>query len=348
VLSRFAISRLGRARLATLLLFLATFVVALGLRANASALARAVGAVPFLYFISVLGVGLYFLRPGDRRVRVDMIPKVFAGIHLVVLGLFAPLWMQPAGGALPQRLAVMAAPIIAYLIWSLARLGRHAGGEDRLVNLVEVFVPRRMARLLAAEMKLLTMALFAWGPRRRSADEPSFTSGSILAPVLVSVAVLSVAEITVLHLIVGQWTHVGAWLLTAIGLFVFVYMIGLAKSLQYLPTVLRPQALLVRLGHFQCVEIPYEAIQAVRKAAPGAPAGKSLNMAPMSAPNLVIELSSDREMTGISGRKRVFRQVALRMDDAESFEAALNGRLESRGGRDLAEQSAAEGSVVRA
>ena len=329
MLSGRAISRIGRARIAALLPLLPVFCVALGLRMNAAALAGTVGAVPFLYLISLLGTGFYFLRRRDRAGGVDLIPKVFAGIHVVVLGFFAPLWISAADSIFALRLAAASAPIIAYVIWGLIRLGQGAGGEDRLVNVIDLFVPSMMARLLAAELRLLAMALFAWGPRRPRADEPSFTSGSILAPVLVSVAVLSVAEITVLHLIVGRWTHVGAWALTAIGLFVFVYMIGLAKSLQYLPTVLRPQALLVRLGHFHCVEIPYEAIQAVRKAASGAPAAKSLNMAPMSAPNLVIELSSDQEMTGISGRKRVFRQVALRMDDADSFEACLSDRLKS-------------------
>lgn len=329
MLSGRAIGRVGRARIATLLLLLPVFCVALGLRMNAAAVAGTVGAIPFLYLISLLGTGFYFLRCRGQAAGVDMIPKVFAGIHLVVLGFFASLWLSTAGSIFPLRLAAASAPIVAYVIWALVRLGPGAGGESRLVNIVDIFVPSMMARLLAAELRLLAMALFAWGPRSRSADEPSFTSGSILAPVLVSVAALSVAEITVLHLIVGRWTHVGASILTAIGLLAFVYMIGLAKSLQYMPTVLRPGALLIRLGHFQSVEIPYETIRAVRKAAPGAPGAKSLNMAPMSTPNLVIELSSDQEVTGVSGRKRVFRQIALRMDDADSFEACLSDRLKS-------------------
>jgi hypothetical protein len=187
-----------------------------------------------------------------------------------------------------------------------------------------------MMRGILAETRILAMALFAWGPRRQRADEPSFTSGSILAPVLIAVAVLGVIEIAVVHLIVQHWSPAGAFVLTAIGVLVSVYMIGLAKSLQYMPTVLQPQTLLARLGHLLAVEAPYAAIKAVRKVGPGMPApSKCLNIAAMSSPNLVIDLANDQKATGLFGRTREVRQIAVRMDDADSFEACLSGRLKS-------------------
>jgi hypothetical protein len=307
------------------------FLAVIALRVNGTVLAGAIGVVPFLYFLSLFLTGVHLFRTRDRQKDADALLKAFAGIHLVMLILFAPLWLGPDAGSAPVRLAVLVAPIPGYAIWGLLRFGRDAGRQDRLVELMEIFVPQRMARLLAAELRILTMALFAWGPRRARADQPGFTSGSILAPVLISVAVLSIVEILIVHLIVGRWSALAATIVTAIGLFTFVYIIGLAKSLKYMPIVLMPNALLVRLGHFQALEIPYEAIEAVRKAAPGAPAPpKSFNLALMSAPNLLIELLSDREAIGIGGKKRVFRNVAVRMDDAAGFEACLCDRLKSR------------------
>jgi hypothetical protein len=201
-------------------------------------------------------------------------------------------------------------------------------GNHHPLGFVAIFVPRRMARLLLAEIKLLVMALFAWGPRRRHSQEPSFTSGSILAPVLLAVATLSIVEITIVRLIVGQRSPLGSSMLTGLGLFMALYMVGLAKSLQYMPTLLRRQALLVRLGHFREVEIPYEAITTVRRSDRGekAPAG-SLDLAPMSAPNLIIGLKSERETVGLGGRVRRYTQIALRMDDAAAFERSLIARL---------------------
>jgi len=328
-----AADRIDRSRLPALLTLILAFLAVIALRMNSAVLAGAIGVVPFLYVLSLFLTGVHLFRYRDRQNDVDALLKAFAGIHLVMLGLFAPLWLGAQAGSPPMRVAVLVAPIPGYAIWGLMRFARNAGRQDRLVELMEIFVPQRMARLLAAELRILTMALFAWGPRRARADQPDFTSGSILAPVLISVAVLSIVEILIVHLIVGQWSPLAATILTAAGLFTFVYIVGLAKSLKYMPTVLMPHALLVRLGHFQALEIPYEAIEAVRKVTAGAPAPpKSFNLALMSAPNVLIELFSDRETIGIGGRKRVFRKVAVRMDDAPGFQASLCDRLKFRAG----------------
>jgi hypothetical protein len=320
----------GRSKLVTLATLILAILAMIALRRNSAALAGATGVVPFLYALSLFLTGFHLFRSGNRQPVADAFPKAFAGIHLIMLGLFAPLWLGADAGSAPVRVAVLVAPIPVYIIWALMQFGRHAGRQDRLVALMEIFVPQRMARLLAAELRILTMGLFAWGPRRRRADQPGFTSGSILAPVLISVAVLSTVEILIVHLIVGQWSPFAATILTALGLFTLVYIIGLAKSLKYMPTVLMPHTLLVRLGHFQVLEIPYDAIAGVRKVAGASPPPKSFNLALMSAPNLLIELFSDREAIGIGGKKRVFRNVAVRMDDAVGFEARLCDRLKSR------------------
>jgi hypothetical protein len=151
----------------------------------------------------------------------------------------------------------------------------------------------------------------------------------MLATVLIAVATLGIVEVAVLHIIVRYWSPVAAFVLTAIGLLASVYMIGLAKSLRYMPTVLRRNTLVVRLGHLLVAEIPYSAIEAVRTIPPGTPApSECLNMAAMSSPNLLIAFANGHEATGLFGRRRGVRQVAVRMDDADSFRVALSERLE--------------------
>ena len=141
-------------------------------------------------------------------------------------------------------------------------------------------------------------------------------------------AALASIEIFVIHLVVGRWSHGGALALTSVGALMIVYMVGLARSLRRMPSLITPERLIVRLGHFRRVEIPYEAITTVRRSDRGekAPAG-SLDLAPMSAPNLIIGLKSERETVGLGGRVRRYTQIALRMDDAAAFERSLIARL---------------------
>ena len=72
-----------------------------------------------------------------------------------------------------------------------------------------------MMRRLLAEIKILGMALFAWvSAPSPHPDEPSFTSGSILAPVLISVAVLKYRRDYRTFFISSSGTGVGSVLLS--------------------------------------------------------------------------------------------------------------------------------------
>jgi hypothetical protein len=186
---------------------------------------------------------------------------------------------------------------------------------------------RRMAPLLAGELRVLALGLFGWRPPARD-DGRSFTSSAVLQPLLLSVAALASIEILAMDLLVGRWSHGGAMALTSLGALAVVYMVGLARSLRHMPSLITPERLIVRLGHFWRVEIPYEAITTVRRSNLGekAPAG-SLDLAPMSAPNLIIGLNVEREAIGLGGRVRRYTQIALRMDDAAAFERSLIARL---------------------
>jgi hypothetical protein len=116
--------------------------------------------------------------------------------------------------------------------------------------------------------------------------------------------------------------------MTSFAALTIVYMLGLARSLRHMPSLLTPDGLILRLGHFWRVEIPYEAITTARRSGPGekAPTG-SLDLAPLSAPNSIIGLNGEREAIGLWGRVRRYTQIALRMDDAAAFERSLIARL---------------------
>jgi hypothetical protein len=184
-----------------------------------------------------------------------------------------------------------------------------------------------LAKLLAAELRVLALGLFGWGSP--APDEGrSFTSSAILYPVLLSVAALATIEILVIDLLVGRRSRGGALVLASLAALTVVYLIGLARSLRHMPSLLTPDGVVLRLGHFWKVEIPYAAIVTVKRSAAGekAPAG-SLDLAPLSTPNLIIGLDDEREAVGLGGRARRFTQVALRMDDVVAFERSLVARL---------------------
>lgn len=309
-----------------LIVLLAGFTATLLLRRNAAAVAGAVGAVATVYLVSAAGAAVYTLRPGNRPGALIDGAKVVAGIHCIAIAVLAPLWAHTPGEFAP-RLTALSLPLLIYGAWQAFRLAS-LGEGDLLKRIVAVFVPRRMAPLLTAELRIIGLSIFAWAPHRCPAGQRSFSSAAMLGPVLLAVAALSSVEVLVMHIVIRHWSPTGASTVAALGIFTAVYIVGLAKSLKYMPSLMTSDALIVRLGHFLSVEIPYEEIQGIGPSAggAGAPAG-TLNLAPLTSPNLIIRLAREREVVGPTGRKRRFRELALRLDDPRDFEASLRAHL---------------------
>lgn len=181
---------------------------------------------------------------------------------------------------------------------------------------------------LPRALRTFALALFVW--RRRPADPVEFAAGTALAPALVAVALLGLAEIGVLDLLVARWSPAVAWTLSAAAIVGAVYLIGLAKSLRHAPTRLAPDRLALRLGHLQALDIDYRSIRSVEHFPAGAPRREErLDLAPLSSPNVVIALNSERTVGGRWGKRRSFREIGVRIEEAERFVAALRESLDS-------------------
>lgn len=313
---------------ARLLPFLMVPALMLPLRLNAEHFAAAAGPAPFLFAVTGLLAFVFHLRAPGRSNGEASWGKRLAGFHLVVLLVFAPLWVGTGDASVAAMLLL---PLVVYLAWATASPAGDRDGKDPLVRLLSSLMPERMAPLAAAELRLLAMALLYWR-RPRAARQPcAFTSACVLTPMLLAVAALGLVETAVLHLVLAQWSGKVAWVATGVGLFSLVYIVGLAKSLLYLPSRVEPDMLLLRLGHFQRIELPYEAILDAGATAPCPISDPdTLNLAVMSSPNVVIELNQIRSTVALSGRRRNFNRVALKMDNAEGFLALLKPQLKDR------------------
>jgi hypothetical protein len=219
-------------------------------------------------------------------------------------------------------------PFLVYGCWAAAAARAPAAPEERVQRAVAGMVPQQMTALVTAELRLLSMALFSWGGGLAARDPAAFSSASVLAPMLLAVVALGIVETALLHLILARWSSMIAWVATGLGLFSLIYIVGLAKSLVYLPSRLEDNQLLVRLGHFQKVEVPYQAIVGASLAAPCQTiAPETLNLAIMSSPNVLIELDNPRSTVSLTGKRRTFDRVALKIDRPEEFLTSLAFRL---------------------
>lgn len=141
------------------------------------------------------------------------------------------------------------------------RRDRKAGrdGWTSLENGLEVFLPRKAARVLASELKLW-FYLGAWLSRRVRKDENSFSySGkSMLGAFLVVLLFTTPVEIFLAELLL-PWAWL-RWLLAVAAVYGFFWVVGLYASMAALPHRLGPDSIRLSYGILARAEIPYSEI----------------------------------------------------------------------------------------
>ncbi|MET4897183.1 hypothetical protein RN629_08430 [Sphingomonadaceae bacterium jetA1] len=309
----------------------------------------------------VAGAALLLRLPvASAHPRIAVLLFLWVASDAMMLGLMArqrhPGWragiaaMATAGMAVfslsppPIRAALIAmpwaaaVPVIAIALhggWGLWRIGVRVrywnpADPDRWSGLLAEVVPPLLARLAAAEARLLHLALFRWGAA------PDVPAGAIpfgyhrhLQPMLIALLLLSCIEIGVTHLLVAHWSRTAALILFVISDVSLLYLIGIIKSLRLAPVLLTDTGVRIRAGMLIDRTIPYAAITAVEAEPDGdtVRAEDSWNAALLAWPNLLLRLGEAQPPPRPWGHRVPVRAIAFRLDAPGPFLDELRARL---------------------
>lgn len=225
--------------------------------------------------------------------------------------------------AIPAEMAVVA--------WIVLRARRGSGTReaDPLERMrdagLAVTGHERAAGVVATEMAVLWYGLAAWRSRPHvpaGAEAHPCHRRSGHAAILCALLLAFAAEALPVHLVLLQWTAVGAWLATAGSLYGALWLVA-----DYRATVLRPvltdlEGLTVRAGLRGTVRVPREAIATVERARPDlGKAAVNLTFAGHATRWIVL-----REPATVRGPYGILRRAAalgVVPDDEEVFDRSL-------------------------
>ena len=289
--------------------------------------------VPLLYY------GLLVRRKGWPVITV---------VPVFLLSLLAASFVVPADHqGLLTILKYLVAPaelvLLGYLGLTVVRTTRrfrdHAASDDILVrlrqSLYDVLKARLATELIASEIGLFYYALFSWRARPAAAAKHQAFSyhkksgyGSVVAGILVAMLI----EVIALHALLWMWNPALAWVMTALGLYGFVWLIGDWRAVYLRPVSVEKDALVVRIGLRWTVRVPFETIDAVRPMEGQAPSRKTpgyLEAILLGKPQYLITLNTDIVAQGLYGMRKTINTLGLTVDDTEAFEAALKQRFDA-------------------
>jgi hypothetical protein len=212
-------------------------------------------------------------------------------------------------------------------------------GEDAVDRLrstlyrISPAAERPLAGLLAHELAVFYYAFLFWRVEPQAqAEGIAFTyhhrNGSVglLGALLGIIAI----ETAVVHLLVSRWSMTAAWVLTAVGVYGIIWLLGFLQSVRLRPLLVTRDALHMRIGLLWSARIPLRriaAIMPIQGSAEGRKASGYLHAAVLAEPQLLIELAEPIEVHGPFGyTKRDVRRIGLGVDDPARLEAELKTR----------------------
>jgi hypothetical protein len=161
------------------------------------------------------------------------------------------------------------------------------------------------------------------------ADPPlAFAYHKALAPLLWVFAFIMAAELLVTHLLVSAlWSHVAAFILSALSLAALVWTILFIRSLKRLPVLVDEGGVTMRIGSLKSIRVPAASISGLRTSWPREELKRRgvLNFALINYPNVMLDLDPP-----LPGRRRPIAAIAHRLDDPAGFAAAVGQLLQAR------------------
>jgi len=188
---------------------------------------------------------------------------------------------------------------------------------------------RRAADVVAYEIAVLWYALASWR-RAPAAGDDVFSYhrktgyGSVVAALLLAIA----AESLPVHLLLSRWSVKAAWILTALGLYGALWLIGDYRAMRLRPTLLDGPVLRLRHGLRWSLDVPLTLVRGAREAGRSDDAtGADLTMALRGAKVVRLEFEGPLAAHGFYGRKKTVRSVVVGADDPARLAATIERRL---------------------
>jgi membrane protein YdbS with pleckstrin-like domain len=304
-------------------------------RTNAYAENRDILSLAVTLDVLILIPGVYFLLAvalGWRRLTV---------VPVFVLSLISAHLLLPEDGESYLRIAeLVLAPIeialLVYLTMKVRQVRRGyretRGTETEFQQTLETVLAKsldhpRLVQILASELSIIHYGLFAWRNRPRySTNDEVFTYhqksglGLIVGVFLVLIAI----ETPVLHYFISLKFPVLAWVVTALGLYAVVFILGDFNACRWRPIRVRDGNLELNTGLRWRSTIPLSEIEKVESTTFDIEDKDGLlNAAVIGNQNLVISLKSTQSAKGIYGFKKEFDRVAVTADEPSRLAAAL-------------------------
>lgn len=300
-------------------------------------------------FMLVIPVAYWFLvlrRQGKSMTKILPLPILGAGIAWLVLpvSMRGQIW----NAAWPVELVIISAEVafIGYELRLLYRLIRsvrqynreqaYDAGEALRAGIREVMGESKLGSVIQGDLSMIYYLFFSWKRKAVSAkdgqQEAAFTYHKNTNLMLYSAIFTKVLVIegVLVHLLVQQWSHPAAWIMSLMSLWVVAWIWGDCRSAALQPIQVQERQVRIRYGLRIQADIRYASIADVessREYTPDSQEQKVSAMPVLGTPNVKLTFKEPVTVQGLLFLPRKVSQVYLAVDEPALLADAIRSKI---------------------
>lgn len=306
-------------------------------------------------FVLTIPIIYYFI------IRKTKIPNLTA-ITLMIAGLFLGLYFLPKENQnyleffKTYFFPVLELGIFGVVIWkvrvaikkykSLKTVDSEISFDffTVLKNSCEEILPKLPASLLATEIAVIYYSILNWKSKKTNpTKEFTYHKNSGTVGLLGALVFIIAVETIAIHLLLGMWSHIAAWVLTILSIYTGFQLLAFAKSFSKRPILIENDILYLRYGimsetevklkNIKSIEIsekPLEElieIEAIENKAKSKLYKKLSPLGNLEQHNIIIRLHKKTTLNGFYGIKKEFEVLAFHVDEKVDFKNQIQKRI---------------------
>lgn len=206
---------------------------------------------------------------------------------------------------------------------------------ETLKNVCSEILPKKLVLPFSTEVAAIYYGFINWKKRKLNENEFSYHKDSATISLLGATIFIIVIETFVLHILLSKWNNTIAWILTFLSIYSGIQLLGFLKSMSKRPILIKDDKLYLKYGIMNESTIDLKSIDSIEISSKDIELNKDTRklsfLGELESHNIIIRLKQENELTGLYGIKRMYRNLAIHVDNKIEFTNRINNALQQDG-----------------
>ena len=201
-----------------------------------------------------------------------------------------------------------------------------------LKNTCYEILPKGIVIPVVTEIAVFYYGFVHWKKRKLKDNEFTYHKDSGTVSLLIAIMFIVAIETITFHILLAKWNTTVAWILTFLSIYSGIQIFGFVKSMFKRPISIENDKLFLRYGIMNETTIDLVNIDSIEISSKdielNTETRKLSFLGELESHNVVIKLKKENTLIGLYGIKRIYKNLALHVDNKIEVKNRINNALQ--------------------